>query len=486
MKTKPLIAIAILLNITFLGWLLVRQPSEEPEDLATITNQLVSTSTMEGNRYDLSDQADQMNIILISLDALRYDYTGLSGKGSDTRNLDEFAREATVFHNTTSAAPWTLPSHMSVWTGRWPSVHQVTNKLKLLASEQMVENSLSAGITTFPDQLIANGYLAAGFTGGAGVQSRYGFGRNFDTYLDDRYFGGFDYSVPAALEWITEHRDKRFFLFLHGYDVHGQAPVTDGSLNSLTGKSTSKLTGTIEENAQLREAGLSAIENPGDAGTLSGKLSTEDTDFLKELYRAKVRAADQKVGDFLAKLRQMGLMEKSIIIIFSDHGDEFMEHKSIDHGATLYEEQLRVVMMMRFPNYTRRHDIQEPVRSIDLFPTVFDVLGLNGIPGVNGQSLKPLMQGKNLNLPVFAETDYRLYRHLRSYKKNNYKLILDLQDGDKELYHLEKDPTETENISSSEPRRTYEMEQEIRKWMEESHTNPQDYMGVRQKPISIF
>ena len=98
----------------------------------------------------------------------------------------------------------------------------------------------------------------------------------------------------------------------------------------------------------------------------------------------------------------------------------------------------------------------------------------------------PILRGESLNLPVFAETDYRLYRHLRSFKKDGYKLVLDLQDGDKELYNLSKDPQELENISSQEPRITYEMEQAIRYWMEQSHTNPQDYMGVRQQPISLF
>ena len=91
-----------------------------------------------------------------------------------------------------------------------------------------------------------------------------------------------------------------------------------------------------------------------------------------------------------------------------------------------------------------------------------------------------------MNLPVFAETDYRLFRHLRSYRDGEYKLILDLQDGEKELFHLPSDPDEQKDISSSEPRRTYEMEQTLRNWMEKSHTNPQDYIGVKQKPIDVF
>ena len=114
----------------------IRQAQDSVQD---VVDELVSTKTLENARYDLSDQADKLNIILISLDALRYDVTGLNGGESATPNLLQFANESVVFLNSTSAAPWTLPSHMSVWTARWPSIHQVTNKLKLLASEQMVE-----------------------------------------------------------------------------------------------------------------------------------------------------------------------------------------------------------------------------------------------------------------------------------------------------------------------------------------------------------
>lgn len=487
MNYKPLILIFIAINIAFVAWLALRQPAKtEKQDMSLVVEELVSTKTLENARYDLSDQADKLNIILISLDALRYDVTGLNGGESATPNLLQFANESVVFHNSTSAAPWTLPSHMSVWTARWPSIHQVTNKLKLLASEQMVENSLSVGIQTYPDILIENGRISAGFTGGAGVQSKYGFGRGFDTYIDDRYFGGFDYSVPLAISWMREHREQPFFAFVHGYDVHGQYELSEGSLNALRSKHKSKLQGDIEENAELREQGLQKIQKPGDEADMSEHLSKEDADFLKEVYLGKVKAADQRVGNLLQELRSSGLLDRSIVIVMSDHGDEFMEHNALDHGATLYEEQLHVVTMIRFPSYGKRQDIHEPVRTIDIFPTVFDALKIDGPKGVDGTSLLPLLRGERLDLPVYAETDYRLYRHLRSYRDGDFKLILDLQDGEKELYDLSKDPHEKNDISSSEPRRTYEMEQLLRKWMEKSHTNPQDYVGVKQKPIDIF
>ncbi len=377
MKLKPLILIVVFLNIAFISWFVVRDTTVENVGFTEVVEELVSTPTLEENRYDLSDRSSELNVILISMDALRYDVTGLDGGKSVATNLLGFASESVVFHQATSAAPWTLPSHMSIWTGRWPSIHQVTNKLKLLASQQMVENSLSLGIQTYPDILIEKGRLSGGFTGGAGVQAKYGFGRNFDTYIDDRYFGGFDYSIPLAISWIREHRQKQpFFAFIHGYDVHGQYALPEGSLKSLQDKNKgegkqSKLTGDIEENALLREQGLQKIEHPGDEADLSKELSETDAAFLKQVYLEKVRAADQRLGNLLRELKNMGILDRSLVILVSDHGDEFMEHRALDHGATLYEEQLHVVMMMRFPGYTRQHDIHTPVRTIDIFPTVF-------------------------------------------------------------------------------------------------------------------
>jgi len=487
-QIKLVIVLLVLVNVAIVGWLLLRSSGD---DQATTLNNdavledLLQDNTMEAARYDLSEEAAKLNIIFVSMDALRYDRTGASGNTSGlTPNLDAFAEEAVVFHDSTAAAPWTLPSHMSVWTARWPSIHQVTNKLAPLSGGKMVETSLSAGIETYPDLLIREGRTAVGFTGGAGVQNKYGFGRDFDVYLDDRYFGGLDYSIPAAVDWMKANRDKPFFMFLHGYDVHGQYNLPESKRSSIT--YTGAMDGSIEEQARLREQGLANITKPGAPAHLHGILNDTDSAYLEKVYNLKVKAADERLGQFISQLKTMGLYDNSVIVVFSDHGDEFMDHGGLDHGATLYQEQLHVISMIRFPGYGRRHDIRAPVRTLDLFPTVFDALGIQGPARVDGQSLVPLLRGEPLELDVFAETDYRLFVHQRMLREGNHKLILDLLDGKREMFNLKNDPTEQKEISSSEPRRTYEMEQKLRRWMDSSKTNPQDYLGLEEEPITIF
>ena len=220
---------------------------------------------------------------------------------------------------------------------------------------------------------------------------------------------------------------------------------------------------------------------------MSEHLSQDDALFLKDVYLGKVKAADQRVGNLLQELRSSGLLEHSIVVIMSDHGDEFMEHNALDHGATLYEEQLHVVTMIRFPSYGKRQDIYEPVRTIDIFPTVFDALQLEGPKGVDERHSFLSFEDERLDI-------YRyLQRQIIAFIVIYVPIVMVISSSswtckmeEKQLFDLSKDPNERNDISSSEPRRTYEMEQILRKWMEKSHTNPQDYVGVKQKPIDIF
>ena len=480
---KTVVALVVVANIAVLALLLFRDTGDtERGGLTEALVPLVADPTMESARFELDPD---LNLILISMDALRGDRAGPGADGrSITPNLDAFAQEAIEFTEVTSASSWTLPSHMSIWTARWPSVHGVTNKFKLLGTDQMADAQLSPGIETFPAVLARSGWKTAGFTGGAGMSGRFGFDRGFETYVDDRAFAGLDYSAPQAVRWLREHRDEKFMLYLHGYDSHGQYPVPQGTIESLD--YAGSLDGSIEENARLRELGLSAIRTPGQAADLTGTLGEEDGRFLSDLYDRRVRAADERLGTFLSEVRAMGLLDKSVVVVISDHGDEFMERSAIDHGHTLYQEQIHTLMMMRLPGYSSHREIDAIVRSVDLFPTLFELMGLPAPGGVDGTSLVPLLQGEELELTAYAETDYRLFVHHRAIRQGQYKLILDLMDGGRELYDLDADPGESNDISGSEPRRTYELEQALRSWMMGHGHNPEDYRGIEHAPITVF
>lgn len=489
-QLRVIIVFVVLANIALVAYLMLKSPSgggsaEGGRSIRDAVKPLVADAAMDESAYDLKKRAGELNVIFISMDAMRYDHTGMGGNTEGlTPNLDQFAEEAVVFHHATTAASWTLPSHMSIWTSRWPSIHGVTNKLKMLSADQMVPTSLSPGIETFPDVLIRSGWTAAAFTGGAGVQASYGFGRNFSTYLDDKPFAGYEYSVPPALDWLSKNLDKHFFLFLHGYDAHGQHPLLGVSPRDAVPDYKGTLDGSVEEQAKIREAGLATIVNPGDAP--HADVSAEDAKFLLEIYQQKVREADARLGVFLAKVKELGLLDKSIIVVLADHGEEFMEHGYVDHGATLCDHQLHVPLMIRFPKGEGAGVIDAPVRSIDVFPTLFDVLGVKPPEGADGKSLLPLLRGEKEELPIHAESDYRLFVHLRASRIGDKKLILDLEDGQRSLYDLSTDPQEQNDLSAGDARTTYEMEQDVRGWMGTMQSDPNQFLGVKEDHIKLF
>lgn len=440
-----------------------------------------------GATYDYKAQADKLNIILISIDSLRFDRTGLGGSKL-TPNIDSFAKEAVQFANATAVAPWTVPATMAIFTGLFPTQHGVVNKLKPNpAGGEPIFDQLRPEIKTFPDMLLAKGWKAAAFTGGAGVSAKFGYNRGgYDTYLDDKTFSGMEYSGPAAKAWLDAHKTDHFFLFFHGYDVHGQHPLLDQAPRAAVPDYQGKLDGGIEEQAKLREQGLAAIKKPGDPPNLVGAIDAEDTRFLTAVYDAKVKEADARVGDFLQHVKDLGLYDSSIIVILADHGEEFMEHGYLDHGATICDHQIRVPLMVRFPKGEGAKVVDAPVRTFDAFPTVFDALGIEGPPDVSGKSLLPLARGEKLDLPIYAESDYRLFVHLRGERKDGKKFVFDLEDGQKSLYDLAADPGELKDLSTEDAKTTYEMEQSVRTWMGSMGTDPSRYLNVQEESIKLF
>lgn len=438
--------------------------------------------------YDLRAAQRPYNVVVISMDAVRYDRTGLGPERHPwTPNLQRLAAESVVFHNASSAAPWTVPSHLAIWTGRWPSHHGVVNKLREDPSTRaLVDAALPASVETFPELLVREGFVCAAFTGGAGVSARFGYGRGFHTYLDDRRFAGMDYSLPPAIAWLRAHASERFFLFLHGYDAHGQHPLDDVDPRAVAPDYRGPLDGSVAEQARYREQMLAAIEAPGDAASLRGALTADDGRFLRTVYDRKIEAADRRVGRFLDALRELGLLDRTLVVLLSDHGEEFLEHGALDHGHTLHEEQLHVPLLMRFPRAAGRRDVQAPVRTIDVFPTVFDALGLRGPASVDGQSLMPLVRGQPLDLNLYAETDYRLFVHHRMVRHGRWKLVLDLSDGQMQLFDLEADPGELRDRAADAPDALRPLQADLSRWMSTLATAPAAYRGRRDTPITVY
>lgn len=406
------------------------------------------------------------NVLFVSFDALQAAHVSHLGYfRKTTLEIDELAQEGFSFANAISQSSWTVPASMSWFTSLYPSEHRCINKYSEYTEKEKVLTNLkklSPEVVTLAEVLKKHGYATAGFNGDAGVGGHFGFNQGFDVYLDGSRFGGMDKSIPKALEWLRQNRKKKFFLFLHGYDCHGQFDPPAGFTRRYVDPNyKGPLAGGKLEQEKLREEGL-------DKGFIN--LSDKDVWFWRALYDEKISDADERFRQFMGEFKKLGLLDKTIIILVSDHGTEFYEHKRFDHGFSLYDELLHTLLVFRLPNPPAHKIITDQVRGIDIMPTLLDLLGVKSAGKVKAQmrgaSLLPLMRGEHLDLTAYSETDYRLNTHKRSIRTNDgWKFIYTMEDGRRELYNLNQDPGETINLLEKEPRVAYEMEQKLFGWL---------------------
>lgn len=403
------------------------------------------------------------NLIFVSFDALQAAHVGHLGNArSVTPTIDALAKEGYSFSRVYSVASWTVPASMTWFTGVYPSEHRMVNKFAIYSANQQKPVNLkdvAPNLVTLAQIMKLNGYATGGFTGNAGVSGGFGYDQGFDVYFYEKEkFGSFDDSMPKAIEWLKKSKERKFFLFLHGYDCHGQYNPAEGFDYRFVEKGyNKKFTGSEQEQEILREEGLE-----------KGQLTLRDADvrFWRAIYDEKIQRADSKFKKFLAEIEKLGLMEKTLFVITSDHGTEFYEHRRLDHGFTLYDEQIHVPLIVRLPGAKTSKRIDDRVSSIDVMPTLLDLLDVR-VPKdaqeqLRGTSLVPAMNGEKANRDIFSETDYREYTYKRSIiTPDGWKLIYTLENKTRELYDLNADPGETKNLAAAQANRANELERKL-------------------------
>ena len=395
------------------------------------------------------------NIIFVSFDALQAGHVGHLGYEKDiTPNLDAFAKKSYSFDRACSVSSWTVPASMTWFTGVFPSEHRMTNKFAVWSPEkQKLANlkELSPQLLTLADILKANGYATGGFTGNAGVSGGFGFEQGFDVYYYPKNkFGKMQTSIPKALQWLKKRKkNTKFFMFLHGYDVHGQSTPAEGFDYRFVDKDYDyKFTGTELEQEVLREEGLD-----------KGQLTMRDADvrFWRAVYDEKIHRTDERFGRFLTEIDKLGLSEKTLFVLTSDHGTELYEHRRFDHGFTLYGELINVPLVIRLPGQTVGKVISDRVSSIDVMPTILDLLDIRlsdkATRQMRGRSLVPAFYGELVKRNVISETNYRDYTFKRSIiTPDDWKLVYTLETKTAELYNLKEDPGEKKDIANARPK----------------------------------
>ncbi len=402
----------------------------------------VTTKKLERKNY---------NIIFIALDALQANHVHSLGYDRPTTPfIDSLAQKGILFSNTISPASWTVPTYLSIFSSSFPSEHGMTNRyVKFTKEEKILSNFTKSNpnLKTIAQILKERGYKTGGFTGDSGLSSVIGYNAGFDEYTDETPFGGIENSENKANKWIDALKpEDHFFLFIHGYDCHGQYSKLPkdfkGKFYSEDDQTSFK--GTAEEQAKFREMGLA---------NQSITLSPKEINFWRSWYDSKIFDADTRLEKIYADLEKKGLLKNSFVFIFSDHGTEFMEHGHFDHGHTLYDELIHVPLLVIPPWPMTEKKITQQVSTLDILPTVLDVLPKNSSntalkKQIRGTSLAPALVSQSIpKHDVYSETDCRNFTHKRALRTaDGWKYIMTLENGSDELYNLNTDPKEQKNL----------------------------------------
>ncbi len=415
---------------------------------------LVATwSGREEGGIEAEGDPSRAPIILIDIDTLRADHLGTYGYARDTSPaIDAFASEAAVFEWTFAQGPNTPPSQASILTGLYPSRHgRITGG-----------DVLRGSVQTLAEVLKAAGYTTAGFVDGGLMHSQFGMAQGFDLYRDrpggegegrTRGARGVEGIGPEVDEWLAQNKDERFFLLVHTYDVHAPYARTPRRFRRAFLSQLRRPSAHFRKNSHAISQKRARWERRRVSDRpVSGErpsVTPIEMAWLVGLYDGGIRHVDHWFGRFTDRLRQLGIYERAIIVVISDHGEEFDEHDSMDHYA-VYSPVARVPMIIRTPFQTRGLRLRTTVQTVDLVPTLLDLIGVEAPGSFDGRSLAPLLRGEELP-PRLAFTESPFSGSQTAVAGANFRIVRTGRADSVELFAFRSDPLEQQDVAANHP-----------------------------------
>ena len=359
-----------------------------------------------------------LNVVVVTLDTLRADRLGCYGfRGVETPNIDAVAAEGVLFEQATSTVPLTLPSHTSIFTGLIPPHHGVRDNGGFFVEEKT---------TTLAERLKEGGYATGAFVGAWVLDSRWGLDQGFDHYSDRFDLSKYkvvnlgtvqkkgDEVMDLALAWLEGVKAKKFFAWVHLYDPHTPYEPPEPFLSRYPGQQ----------------------------------------------YLGEVAYTDQVVGRLVSWLKGAGVWDRTILVLLADHGESLGEHGENAHTFFVYDATpARPARSCARPGATGAAAGAQ-VSTVDLMPTVLDLVGLAPQPGIDGRSLARLVLHPAADSPgvAYSETYFPRFhygwQHLRSMRDGRWKYI---EAPTPELYDVQQDPGETKNVYKAYSRRAEDL-----------------------------
>lgn len=369
-------------------------------------------------------------ILVYLVDTLRADRLGCyGGRRGLTPHLDALAEEGILFEDAVAQTSWTKPSVATILTGLPPVLHGVNTKQKRLPDT----------VTTLAEALRAGGYTTAAFTTNAYITREQGFAQGFDHF---RFARARAHQVNRwALEWLdSTPADRPRFLYVHTIDPHAPYEPRPRFRSKFAAEVTDPSVGTFEN---IQALGRFEID------PTSAALAE-----LEALYDAEVAQNDHAFGQLLAGLKARDLLDTTLVVFLSDHGEEFNDHGSFGHGVTLYREMLNIPLAIRPPGGCSPRRVSATVQHLDLMPTLLEVAGAPVPPNLEGCSLMQCFGSDAVEPPPRPAISY-LAADTRvgfSVTTPSWKLVQPVHGWtprSRELFDRRRDPAETTNLAWS-------------------------------------
>lgn len=412
---------------------------------------VIAAQTSKGSLSDFAGKDHKVkHVIVIIVDTLRVDVVSCYGSQSPaTPQMDQLARDGIIFTKAISAAPWTLASVSSIMTGLSPSVHMATKARSRLpdAVTTLAEHLRDVGY--FTGAIGYNPFLLPEFNTSQGFLDYHMFGASrvgcFTAELlrpfIPRQFGSEVTTsdlTEMAIHWLESNLENDFFLWIHYFDPHLPfAPPVQYLPN-------------VEPPSRI------GTEFNGRRAIRAGFLvpSLEEKAWIKTLYDSEVQYVDDNIGRLVASLKRLDLYDDALIVLTSDHGEEFWEHRGFEHGHTLYDELLRVPLIIKLPSAASKGRVDKFVTTASITPTILDLCAIRYEDNdFSVGSLQPLWAPNPEVMeeePVFS-TGLVYYEDRQSVVLDGFKYIRFLDGSHEELYDLVHDPEEQMSIASLSP-----------------------------------
>ncbi|MDQ1355544.1 MAG: choline-sulfatase, partial [Acidobacteriota bacterium] len=402
-------------------------------------------------------------VFIIVADTLRWDFLGVYNKEKKcTPNIDAFSKDAVVFTQAYSTAPWTLPAHASMFTGLFPNNHHVNFANK---------DALKKNKILFDD--LREKFLIYGVTDSHFVSAEFGFHRGFDYYTEFKKA----YNDPTAAqrtfsraeEMILAEKSHAALFFLHSYQIHSPYLPELDLANEYYAK-CNIVPGLFKFNA-------GEFVNKGK--DLYKKLPEKERLDIQRVYEAGVYTFDYRFGQFISFLKRQGIYQDSLIILLSDHGEEFLDHGGWEHGHSLYNELIKIPLLVKFPgNRYAGREVKSLVAITDILPTIMDIesikiaesrkASLDGVSLVRAVSGKgesnrkiisclaaKVMRKTNQKIALFSG-DFKFVYYNEMTPKEREFYTFPPPPFDNEMFDIYRDPGDKTNIILKEPFKTRE------------------------------